>query len=94
MANEVGIPCIPHSANHGMVTLFVLHLMRAIPNPGDYLEYSIEFESGINQMARSMYDPDLEIEDGHLHLPVEPGWGVTIKNDWLERAEYHMSVLD
>jgi L-alanine-DL-glutamate epimerase-like enolase superfamily enzyme len=91
MANEAGIPCIPHSANHGLVTLFTLHLMRSIPNPGNYLEFSIEFEDGINQEARSMYSPNLEISEGHLHLPGEPGWGITVHNEWLYKADYQVS---
>ncbi len=93
MASKVGIPCIPHSANHGMVTLFTLHLMRAIPNPGKYLEFSIEFEEGINHEVRSMYGPALEIEDGKLNLPAEPGWGVTVNPEWLLKADYQASEL-
>jgi L-alanine-DL-glutamate epimerase-like enolase superfamily enzyme len=91
MANQVGIPAIPHSANHAMVTLFTLHLMRAIPNPGKYLEFSIEFEEGINREARAMFAPVLKIEDGALNLPAEPGWGVAINPGWLEKADYLMS---
>ena len=93
MAHEAGIPCIPHSANHGMVTLFTLHLMRAIPNPGNYLEYSIEFEEGINYEAVSMYAPLLVVREGMLDLPEEPGWGVTIHQDWIDQAAYQVSEL-
>lgn len=91
MADEAGIPCIPHSANHGMVTLFTLHLMRAIPNPGKYLEYSIEFDEGINREVREMYDPALVVREGALDLPPDPGWGVTIQQAWLEGSEYQLS---
>jgi L-alanine-DL-glutamate epimerase-like enolase superfamily enzyme len=94
MAGEAGIPCIPHSANHGMVTLFTLHLMRAIPNPGKYLEYSIEFEEGINFEAMSMYAPMLVVREGSLDLPEEPGWGVTIHQDWIDQAEYQVSEME
>ena len=94
MANEVGTPCIPHSANHGMVTLFTLHLMRAIPNPGKYLEFSIEFDAGIHKESRALFAPALEIENGSLHLPAEPGWGVTVHKEWLDKAEYQVSQLD
>lgn len=93
MANKVGTPCIPHSANHGMVTLFTLHLMRAIPNPGKYLEYSIE-SGGINDEARTMFAPVFEIENGSLNLPAEPGWGITINPDWLKQADFQLSELD
>lgn len=93
MANKVGTPCIPHSANLGMVTLFTLHLMRAIPNPGKYLEYSIE-SGGINDEARSLFAPVFEIENGSLNLPAEPGWGLTINPDWLKKADFQLSELD
>jgi L-alanine-DL-glutamate epimerase-like enolase superfamily enzyme len=90
MANRVGTPCIPHSANHGMVTLFTLHLMRAIPNPGKYLEFSIE-SGGINDEAMAMYSPALIIENGSLNLPAEPGWGITVSKEWLETSDYRIS---
>jgi len=91
MANEAGMPCMPHSANHCMVTVFTLHMMRAIPNPGNSLEFSIEFEDGINKVARDLFTPHLEIRDGHLNLPPEPGWGVKINEEWLESAKYEVS---
>lgn len=91
MAHRAGIPCIPHSANHGMVTLFTLHLMRAIPNPGKYLEYSIEYEEGINLEARTMYAPAMNVENGRLDLPSQPGWGISIHQDWLDQSDYQLS---
>lgn len=91
IANESGKPCMPHSANHCMVTVFTLHMMRAIPNPGNSLEFSIEFNDGINKIARDMYSPHLEIQDGYLSLPAEPGWGVKINEEWLKSADYMVS---
>ena len=93
MANEEGMPCMPHSANHCMVTVFTLHMMQAIPNPGNSLEFSIEFEDGINKVARDLYTPQLEIQDGHLNLPPEPGWGIRINEEWLKSADYMVSEL-
>ena len=91
MAHRAGIPCIPHSANHGMVTLFTLHLMRSIPNPGNYLEYSIEYEEGINLEARAMYAPAMNVENGQLDLPSLPGWGISIHQEWLDQSDYRVS---
>ncbi len=34
MADEAGLPCVPHSANLSLVTVFTLHMMGAIPNAG------------------------------------------------------------
>jgi L-alanine-DL-glutamate epimerase-like enolase superfamily enzyme len=91
MANEKALPCIPHSANHCLITLFTLHLMRAIPNPGNSLEYSIEFDEGINKTAKDLFSPHPEIVDGHITIPPEPGWGITINEEWLKSADYMVS---
>jgi L-alanine-DL-glutamate epimerase-like enolase superfamily enzyme len=90
MAAEKGIPCVPHSANLCMVTVFALHIMRAIPNAAPYLEYTIE-EGGINQTARELYSPNLEIVDGALDMPSAPGWGVEFRKEWLDKADYQVS---
>ena len=42
MAQAAGLPITPHSANLWLVTLFTMHLLRAIENAGKYLEFSIE----------------------------------------------------
>ena len=42
MARAKGKLCIPHSANLSLVTIFSLHLMGAIQNTGNYIEFSIE----------------------------------------------------
>ena len=42
MAKIAELPVTPHCANMSMVTLFTMHLLRAIPNAGKYLEFSIE----------------------------------------------------
>ena len=42
MAAAHGLPVTPHSANMGLVTLFTMHLLAALPNAGKYLEFSIE----------------------------------------------------
>ena len=42
MAKIAKLPVTPHCANMSLVTLFTMHLLRAIPNAGKYLEFSIE----------------------------------------------------
>jgi L-alanine-DL-glutamate epimerase-like enolase superfamily enzyme len=87
-----GLPCTPHSANLSLVTLFTMHLLRAIPNAGPYLELSIEeadyypWQYGL--FRRSPYD----VVDGHVTLSGEPGWGIEIHPDWLSQAQYHVSI--
>ena len=60
---------------------------------GKYLEFSIEFDSGMNVEIRALYGPELVIEDGALLLPAEPGWGLTIHPEWLKKADYQLSEL-
>lgn len=93
MAGEAGLTCIPHSANHCLVSVFTLHLMCALPNAGPYMEHSIEFDADINHMGREMFASLPEIKDGYLVMEPGPGWGVEIKPSWLQKAEYRESVL-
>jgi L-alanine-DL-glutamate epimerase-like enolase superfamily enzyme len=94
MAEAAGLPVTPHSANLSLVTLFTMHLLGAIPNAGKYLELSIEgpdyypWQEGL--FARSPY----AVEEGHVTIPAEPGWGVEIAPEWLARSRYQASVLD
>jgi len=80
---EAGIKCVPHSANLSMVSLFTLHMMCAIRNPGPWLEFSIEQD----EWVRDLYSPALEVKDGVVETPEGPGWGVRINHEWLEQAE-------
>ena len=90
MAEGAGMPCVPHSANRSMVTVFTLHMMGAIPNAGPYLEFSIEPRGWTD----GLFAPALEARDGKVAIPEGPGWGVAIRPEWLEKADYRISKLD
>ncbi len=81
------IPCVPHSSNLSLVTVFALHLLGAIPNAGPYLEFGIERVT----WTEDLFTPALEAHDGKVMIPDGPGWGVTINPSWLESAEYKIS---
>jgi L-alanine-DL-glutamate epimerase-like enolase superfamily enzyme len=83
MAGQAKLPCVPHSANLAMVTVFTLHMFGAIPNAGDHVEFTIE----PNDWATELYRPLLEVRDGRVAIPSGPGWGVTINPDWLAKAQ-------
>ncbi len=89
MAERVGMPVVPHSANLSMVTVFTLHMMGALPNAGPYIEYSIE----PTPWAEGLYEPALEVVDGKVMIPSGPGWGVTINPDWLKSSVFQVSAL-
>ena len=93
MAASAGLPVTPHCANLSMVTLFTMHLLRAIPNAGKYLEFSIE-EADYYPWQYGLYvESPYEINNGHAMVTDRPGWGVEINPDWLATAHYQKSAV-
>ncbi len=93
MAQNAGLPCTPHCANLTMVTLFTMHLLRAIPNAGKYLEFSIEGEDYYPWQQQLFVDSPYEVVEGKVEVTDTPGWGVEINPDWLQNANYQISEL-
>mgnify|MGYP000321379533 FL=1 len=89
LAADAGLPCIPHSANRSMVTVFALHLLAAIDNPGPYAEFTIE-----DDWAGGLLSPELTVEDGEVAVPSGPGWGVEVDPDWFDRADYRVTEAE
>jgi L-alanine-DL-glutamate epimerase-like enolase superfamily enzyme len=92
MANEAGLRCVPHSANLSLVTPFAQHLMCAIPNAGQYVEYSIEGRE-YYPWQYDLYKPLPIVDNGTLAAPSGPGWGVEINPRWLADAERLTTTL-
>lgn len=87
MADEAEMPCVPHSANLAMVTVFTLHMLGAISNAGPHIEFSIE----PSNWTRDLYYPAIQVRDGLVAIPDGPGWGVTINPKWLAQAKRQVS---
>ena len=71
MAERAGLPCVPHSANLTLVTLFSLHLMGALSNAGPYVEFCIEPTAHYPWQA-GLFSPPLEPRrpwPGRRHQP-------------------------
>jgi L-alanine-DL-glutamate epimerase-like enolase superfamily enzyme len=94
MAASAGLPCTPHSANLSLVTICTMHLLGAIPNPGKYLEFSIEGRDYYPWQDGLFLGDPFAIRDGHVTIPSAPGWGVEINPDWLGRAIHQTSARD
>ena len=92
MAASAGIPVTPHCANLSMVTLFTMHLIRAIPNAGPYLEFSIEGEDYYPWQFDLFANSPYEVIDGQVSVSATPGWGVEINSKWLQNAVYQQSA--
>lgn len=88
-----GLPCTPHSANLSMVTLFTMHLLRAIPNAGKYLEFSIEGPEYYPWQQELFVEDPYPIRDGKATVTDRPGWGVEIRPEWLAKSTYQLSEI-
>lgn len=91
MAEAAGIPVTPHCANLSMVTLFTMHLLRAIPNAGKYLEFSIEGLDYYPWQDDLFVEDPFAIVDGKATVTDAPGWGVEVNPDWLAKSAYRIS---
>jgi len=94
MAGAAGLPCTPHAANLSMVTLFTMHFLKAIPNAGPYLEFSIEGPDYYPWQQELFSNDPFAITDGGVTVTNAPGWGAEINPQWLERAHHKQSTLD
>ena len=93
MAAKAGVPVTPHCANLSMVTLFTMHLLRAIPNAGKFLEFSIEGADYYPWQQELFTTDPYKIENGRATVTDAPGWGVEIRAEWLAKAQYQVSRL-
>jgi L-alanine-DL-glutamate epimerase-like enolase superfamily enzyme len=93
MAAAAGLPCTPHSANLSLVTVCTMHLLGAIPNPGKYLELSIEGPDYYPWQEGLFVDNPYLVKDGHVSIPARPGWGVEINPLWLRAAVHQRSSV-
>lgn len=91
MGHAAGLPCTPHAANLSMVTIFTMHLLRAVPNPGRYLELSIEGDDYYPWQRDLFVSDPYRVENGHVTVTDAPGWGVEVSPDWLAKSAYMIS---
>jgi len=68
-----------------------MHLLKAIPNAGKYLEFSIEGPDYYPWQDGLFIESPYIIENGHAHVVDLPGWGVEINPSWLDRSNYQIS---
>ncbi len=94
MAEAAKLPVTPHCANLSLVTLFTMHLLRAIPNAGKYLEFSIEGADYYPWQDGLFTTDPYHIANGQAIVTDAPGWGIEVCPDWLARAHYSVSSAD
>ncbi|AZV77710.1 mandelate racemase/muconate lactonizing enzyme family protein [Parasedimentitalea marina] len=91
MGHAAGLSCTPHCANLSLVTLFTMHLLRAVPNAGRYLEFSIEGDDYYPWQRDLFLNDPYTITDGKAFVSEAPGWGVEINPEWLATSTYKCS---
>ncbi|PDQ19642.1 mandelate racemase [Mesorhizobium sanjuanii] len=94
MAADAGLPCTPHSANHGLVTLCSMHLLRALPNAGKYLEYSIEGPYSQQWADELFVERPYDVVDGKVEVTNAPGWGIEVNPTFLQATTYAVTERD
>ncbi|MDE0209616.1 MAG: mandelate racemase/muconate lactonizing enzyme family protein [Boseongicola sp.] len=91
MASGKDIPVTPHCANLSMVTLFTMHFLKALPNAGNYIEFSIEGPEYYPWQYGLFVESPYGVDDGCVTVSERPGWGVDINPEWLARSAYQVS---
>ena len=91
---EGGYVCTPNAANLSLVTMCTMHLLKAIPNAGPYLELSIEGEDYYPWQQDLFLDNPFKIENGCVTVTDKPGWGIDINPEWLNNSDYQVSDIN
>ena len=91
IAESAGLPVTPHCANLSLVTLFTMHLMRAISNSGRYIEFSIEGTDYYPWQNQLFTNSPYQIKDGKVEITDLPSWGMSIDPEWLSRSTYQIT---
>jgi len=91
---EGGFICTPHAANLSLVTICTMHLLKAIPNAGPYLELSIEGEDYYPWQQDLFLDNPFAVENGCIRVTENPGWGVSINPEWINSSDYQVSEIN
>lgn len=87
LAELAGLPCTPHCSNHSLLQVFTLHLAAAMPACRHYQEWRADED----QPWAALYEPHVQVVDGAVAAPARPGWGITIRPEYLRAAESRVS---
>jgi L-alanine-DL-glutamate epimerase-like enolase superfamily enzyme len=79
LADEAGIPMIPHGYSTDLIVAANLHIVAATGN-ARLLEYCVED----SPLRWDLVEESFPVEDGHVAVPDRPGLGVTLDRDVLE----------
>ena len=81
LARERGRRCVPHLWSTGIIKAASLHVLAAM-DEAEYFEYCVQ-ETELN---RQLVAERFPVRDGCVDVPQEPGLGVTLDEEVLERC--------
>ena len=82
MAAAAGMQVVPHMSGGGLGYLEVVQFASFTPNIGPFMEFK-----GNTQLPVSCPTSSLQCQQGVVHCPTGPGFGVTIDDGWVQQAQ-------
>ena len=79
-AQRHAIVASPHNFSSGVGLAATLHLMAALPETR-----LLEFDPTGTAIYEEMFVEPLVVQDGHVHVPTEPGLGVRLTDEIIDR---------
>jgi len=76
---------MPHSPSAGINSIASLHAYSTVGNATRPHEFSEEFTGPIEDTA-ALFEEPIVPENGVIHLPARPGWGLTLNEEAVQRA--------
>ena len=81
MADALGKTCIPHMSGGALGYLYNSHFVSVLPNAGEHHE----FKGYSTHVPFECPTSSLKAEDGKITVPTDPGLGIEIDPDFIEK---------
>ncbi|MBI1346251.1 mandelate racemase/muconate lactonizing enzyme family protein [bacterium] len=88
MAALAGIPCIPHCWGGAILMAATTHLLSLLADPHWGFPTDtppLELDQSENPWRSEIVEAPLLFQDGFVTVPRTPGWGITVKEDVVQR---------
>ena len=84
MMPAYGLPWAPHFLGGAVGLAATCHLFALAPGG-----IAVELDSNPNVLREELVEPPFptQVEEGYIVVPDKPGWGVTLREDWLAAHE-------
>ncbi|MDO8461241.1 MAG: mandelate racemase/muconate lactonizing enzyme family protein [Deltaproteobacteria bacterium] len=80
LAQSYGVEVSPHNFSSGVLLAATLHLMASTPNTR-----WLEWDTSGNAVYEELFIEPLQVKDGFVGIPDQPGLGVQLKKEILEK---------